>query len=222
MINLILKEFRLYKSKLLFNFCFCIVFSAVIFFVFAKSYVNLCGFILMFFPFEFIMNEFRKNGCTLLCSLPVKRTQIVLSKYISVFIFMLVLTLFLVLIPVLLLKITPDVEKKVVELKSGYKSIISGYILIVLFISSISVLSFKSGTSKNLMSLYFKSWLFLMVPAAVVLYIILLLFFNDVDWNLLINDIGIFPVTVITLFLIAFVMFFVAWFSVKFFEQRDI
>ena len=190
--------------------------------IFADYYIKLCGYALIFTPIGFFADELRKNGFVLLCSLPVKRKQIVVSKFVFILIFMIGTVLFFTLLALLLLNISDDFDKKLIEIKSGVAHLPFFLILSVLFLSAFSVSSFKSGTSKNLMSIYFMSWLKYIIPVGIILMIILILFFKDADLDLLIKDLEIFSVLIGMGLLLALAMYVIARFSVKVFEQRDL
>lgn len=108
MFNLILKDILIQKKALVFAF----LYSIFMFFVFSQPSLNLFIYSMgaVAISYMLIMTalqaDYKNNSITILSSLPVKRSEIVASKYLSMFVF--IALSFLVLVVVgLVIKASP-------------------------------------------------------------------------------------------------------------------
>lgn len=222
MLRLVLKDFYVFKKDLLFITAFEVISAIIVFFIKPDFYLTWCANIILWSPMPFIFYETRKNSFAFLCSLPVKRTQIVISKYIWLFIYLLTVGIILIIIALVLLQFSSDIGKTTSELKSRKTDMIVYPVVFVLILSVISTTLFKSGTSKNYIGKAFKSWLKYVIPIGAFLVVILILLFKDIDFDLIINNMEYSEVLFGIGFFIALAMSVIALFSVMAFVQRDL
>jgi len=162
--KLIVKDFKVSAKKHISNFILYIIIAGFIFQYLSEQamYPYFCVLAIIVIIFHSIGFEMYKNGDVLSCSLPVKRTTVVISKYAYAFVIAAGGSVFFSLYAVTLNSVLPHPAFNLVQ--ANKTAVIFVSVFVILFLISITLpLLFKFGVSLGYSLSFFIILLFLVV-----------------------------------------------------------
>jgi ABC-type transport system involved in multi-copper enzyme maturation permease subunit len=169
--------------------------------------------------------DLKKTNLYLLCSLPVKRWKIIISKYVIVIIFVAVCAVTFILLGLLMIKLFSPNENILNQLKEGYESLLGGPLVMIAPLSLLYYIVFRSKFSDDtwaFMGKYFLAWLIGAIPIAVIFIFVGLVIFDKPDLTPLAFKIGLPRLIILNFLLLTVCLSVSAWFSIRVFKNKDI
>ena len=227
MINLIKKDLLIYRKAIIPTIVFLLLFETILFWFDPDGFINNCTFVALLSPMFMVAYDLKKNNLMMLCSLPVKRAGIVISKFIIVFLFVVVCVASFVLLGLAMINFFGASENIVNEIKSGYESLIAFPLFLMSPLSLLYYIVFKTKLSNDtwaFMGKYYLAWLIGAIPVAAVFIFVAFLIFGDldIDFTPVAMEIGLPRLLLLNLFLLTICLSVSAWFSIRVFKKKDI